>query len=162
MADLQVKIDSGDIRKLNKRIAQLMHDTLHLEEVYAEAAEYMKRSTVNRIVRSKTGPDGDRWAALREVTIKLKEGNDSILFDSGDLSRGIQIEDVNHDGFVLASTALNKEGEPFSSYLQDGVKRTRGMIKGKKIPPRPFMGFSDENKRRIAKMIRDYLAHGGD
>ena len=162
MADIQVKIESGDIRKLNKRIADLLHDTLNLETVYAEAAEYMKRSTVNRIVRSKISPDGERWAALREVTIKLKDGHDSILFDSGELSKGIQVEDVSHDGFVLSSTALNKEGEPYSSYLQDGVKRTRGMIRGKRIPPRPFMGFSDENKRRIAKMIRDYLAHGGD
>jgi phage virion morphogenesis protein len=162
MADFQVKIDTNDVRKLNKRIAELLHDSLHLEEVYAKAAEYMKRSTVNRIVRSKTGPDGERWAALRDVTIKLKNGNDSILFDSGDLSKGIQVEDVTHDGFVLSSTALNKDGEPYSSYVQEGVKRTRGMIKGKRIPPRPFMGFSDENKRRIAKMIRDYLAHGGD
>jgi phage gpG-like protein len=162
MADLQVKIDSGDLRKLNKRIAGLLHDTLHLEEVYAAAAEYMKRSTVNRIVRSKTGPDGERWAALRDVTIKLRNGSDSVLFDSGELSRGIQIQDISHDGFVLSSTALNKQGESYSSYLQDGVKRTRGMIKGKRIPPRPFMGFSDENKRRISKMIRDYLAHGGD
>lgn len=162
MADLQVKIDSSDIRKLNKRIADLLHDTLNLEDVYAEAAEYMKRSTVNRIVRSKTGPDGERWAALKDVTIKLRNGSDSILFDSGELSKGIQIEDVSHDGFVLSSTALNREGEPYSSFVQEGVKRTRGMIKGKRIPPRPFMGFSDENKRRISKMIRDYLAHGGD
>lgn len=161
MADLSVKIESGDLRRLNKRIADLLHDTLHMEEVYAQAAEYMKRSTVNRIVRSKTGPDGERWAAIKEVTARLKQ-SDSILFDSGELSRGIQIEDVSNGGFVLSSTALNKEGEPYSSYLQDGVKRTRGMIKGKKIPPRPFMGFSDENKRRISKMIRDYLAHGGD
>jgi phage gpG-like protein len=113
-------------------------------------------------VRSKTDPDGERWAALREVTIKLKGGSESILFQSGELAKGIQVEDVTHDGFVLSSTALNKEGESYSAYLQDGVRRTRGMIKGKKIPPRPFMGFSDENKRRIAKMVRDYLAHGGD
>jgi phage virion morphogenesis protein len=162
MAELQVKIESSDLRKLSKRMSELLNDALHLESVYAQAAEYMKRSTVNRIVRSKTSPEGERWAALKDVTIKLKGGNDSILFQSGELARGIQIEDVSHEGFVLSSTALNKEGEAYSSYLQEGVKRTRGMIKGKKIPPRPFMGFSDENKRRIAKMIRDHLAHGGD
>ncbi|WP_029083412.1 phage virion morphogenesis protein [Bradyrhizobium sp. th.b2] len=162
MADLQVRVDASDLRKLNKRISELLHDTLNLQPVYASAAEYMKNSTVNRVLRSKTGPDGERWAALREVTVKLKGGNDSILFDSGELAKWIQVEDVTHDGFVLSSTALNHEGEPYSSYVQDGVKRTKGMIRRKKIPPRPFMGFSDENKRRISKMIRDYLAHGGD
>jgi len=161
MADLQVKIDRDDFKKLDKRLAELLHDVLHLEPVMKDTAEYMKRSTVNRILRSKTSPDGERWEALRDVTVNLK-GHDRILFQSGELSRGIQIEDVSNDGFILSSTALNEDGEPYSSYVQDGVKRTRGMIRGKKIPPRPFMGFSDENKRRIAKMIRDYLAHGGD
>lgn len=156
-ADLQVNIDTGDLRKLNKRMSVLLQDALHLEEVYAQAAEYMKRATVNRIVRSKTGPDGERWEALREVTIKLREDHgSSILFESGELSRSIQVDDVSHDGFVLGANAK------YAATMQNGYGPTTGMIKGKQIPPRPFMGFSDENKRRISKMIRDYLAHGGD
>jgi phage virion morphogenesis protein len=155
MSGLALRIEANDLRLLNKRISDLLHDVLHLEPVYAEAAEYMKRSTVNRILRTKKGPDGARWAALSEVTQELK-GHDRILFESGGLANSIQIEDVNHDGFVITSTA------DYASYMQDGIKRTKGMIKNKVVPPRPFMGFSDENKRRITTMIRNYLAHGGD
>jgi phage virion morphogenesis protein len=126
-----------------------------MEPVMEEAAEYMKRSTVNRILRSKTSPDGERWEALRDVTVNLKR-HDRILFESGELANSIQVEDVTHDSFVVTSTA------DYASYMQEGIKRTRGMIKNKTVPPRPFLGFSDENKRRIAIMIRDYLAHGGD
>jgi phage virion morphogenesis protein len=155
MSGLALRIDEHDLRRLHKRIADLLHDTLHLEPVYEEAAEYMKRSTVNRILRTKTSPDGERWEALRDVTVNLK-GHDRILFETGDLANSIRVEDVSHDGFVVTSTSDH------ASYMQDGVRRTRGMIKNKTVPPRPFMGFSDENKRRIAIMIRDYLAHGGD
>ena len=139
MADLALRIDEHDLRRLNKRISDLLHDVLHLEPVIEEAAEYMKRSTVNRILRTKTSPDGERWEALRDVTVNLK-GHDRILFQTGELANGIQIEDLSDHGFNLASTALNSEGESYSSYLQEGVTRTRGMIRGKKIPPRQFMG----------------------
>lgn len=156
MAELSIKIDANDLKRLNKRLTDLLHDALHLEPVMQEAAQYMQRSTVNRILRSKTSPEGERWKALRDVTIQLKNGNDSILFDSGELSRSIHIEDVSNHGFTISADADH------ASYMQQGVRRTKGMIKGKKVPPRPFMGFSEENNRRIAKMIRDYLAHGVD
>ena len=155
MSGLALRIDEHDLRRLNKRISELLHGTLHLEPVYAEAAEYMKRSTVNRILRTKKSPDGERWAALSEVTQELK-GDDRILFESGGLANSIQVQEVNHDGFAINSTA------DYASYMQDGIKRTKGMIKNKVVPARPFMGFSDENVRRISTMIRDYLAHGGD
>jgi phage virion morphogenesis protein len=155
MSSIAIKIDHNDVHKLSQRISELLHDVLHLEPVMEEAAEYMKRSTVNRILRSKTSPDGERWEALRDVTVNLK-GHDRILFETGELANSIQVSDVSNDGFMITADAEH------ASYMQEGVKRTRGMIKNKKIPPRPFMGFSDENKRRIAKMIRDHLAHGGD
>ncbi|SDK40545.1 phage virion morphogenesis protein [Bradyrhizobium ottawaense] len=155
MSGIAIKIDHNDIGRLNKRITELLHDVLHMEPVMAEAAEYMKRSTVNRVLRSKTSPDGERWEALRDVTVNLK-GHDRILFEHGDLANSIQVGDVSNDGFMVIANAKH------ASYMQEGIERTRGMIRNKKVPPRPFMGFSDENKRRISQMIRDYLAHGGD
>jgi phage virion morphogenesis protein len=142
MSSISINIDRNDIPELSKRLSELLHDILHLEPVMEEAARYMKRSTVNRILRSKTSPDGERWEALRDVTVNLK-GHDRILFETGELANSIQVSDVNNDGFMITADAKH------ASYMQEGVKRTRGMIKNKTIPPRPFMGFSDENKRRI-------------
>jgi phage virion morphogenesis protein len=155
MAGLKLDVDDRDLRRLSKRIDTLLHDVLEMHTVYGEAAEYMKRSTENRILRSKTSPDGERWEALRDVTVNLK-GNDTILVETGDLARSIKVSDVSNDGFELIADSAH------ASFMQEGIKRTRGLIKNKVVPPRPFMGFSDENKRRISKMIRDYLAHGGD
>ncbi|ARQ95343.1 hypothetical protein [Bradyrhizobium phage BDU-MI-1] len=155
MSTISVTIDRNDIARLNKRLADLLHDVLHLEPVMAEAAAYMKRSTENRFLRTNTAPNGERWAALRDVTLEMK-GNDDILIDSGELSKSIQIDDVSATGFMISSNSDH------ASFMQDGVKRTGGWIRNKTIPPRPFLGFSDENKRRISKLIRDYLANGGD
>jgi phage virion morphogenesis protein len=155
MSGMAMRIEADDLRRLDKRISDLLHDVLNLEPAMAEAAQYMVRSTQNRILRTKTSPDGERWEALRDVTVNLK-GHDRILFETGELSKSIRVDEVTHHGFMITSTAKH------ASYMQEGIKRTRGMIKNKTVPARPFMGFSDENKSRIAKIIRDYLAHGGD
>ena len=158
MPSLSVSIDSGDIAKLNRRISKLLHDTLDLEPVMAEAAEYMKRSTVNRILRTKTSPDGERWEALSDVTIALK-GHDQPLFQTGGLADSVDVLDVSKDGFMISAEA------PHASYMHKGVKRVKGAFKSKRaepqVPARPFMGFSDANVRRISSMIRNYLANGG-
>ena len=158
MPSLSVRLDQAALSKLNRRLNDLLHNSLNLEPVMQEAALYMKNSTVNRIERSKTGPDGERWAALSDVTAQLK-GHSQPLFASGEMSRGIDIQDVSNDGFMIISSA------PHSSYMQRGVKKVRGAFKSKRpspqIPARKFMGFSDENVRRISKMIRNHITKGG-
>src|SRR5260221_12242483 len=116
MSSIAIKVEASDIHKLSRRISELLHDVLHLEPVMAEAAEYMKRSTVNRILRSKTSPDGERWEALRDVTVNLK-GHDRILFETGELANSIQVSDVSNEGFMITDDAKH------ASYMQEGVKR---------------------------------------
>ncbi|MCA1379394.1 phage virion morphogenesis protein [Bradyrhizobium sp. BRP05] len=154
MPGLQLKIDVSHISKLTKRINRLLHQSENLSPVMRQAAEYMVNSTRNRILRTKRGPDGEKWAAISELTAQLK-GSTSILFEHGDLARGIRVGDVSSDGFMIISDAEQ------SQWLQEGVRRVKGRYRPKKpapqIPPRPFMGFSQENNARIASMIRDYL-----
>lgn len=159
MPSLSVRLDSVTLAKLNRRLGELLHQATNLEPVMAQAAEYMKRSTVHRIERSKTSPSGERWAALSELTIALK-GHSNQLFHSGEMSRGIDIQDVSDDGFMITSSA------PYSSFMQKGVKKVKGKYKSNKpspqIPARPFMGYSEENVRRISKMLREHITKGGD
>ena len=81
MANVAVRLDAADLAKLSKRISDLLHDTLNLGSVMDEAAEYMKRSTVNRVLRTKIAPNGDRWEALSEVTVELK-GHEERRYDA--------------------------------------------------------------------------------
>jgi len=158
MPSLSVRLDQAAFAKLNKRLHEVLQHSLNLEPVMQQAALYMKNSTVNRIERTKKSPAGERWEALSDVTIQLK-GHAQPLFASGELSRGIDIQDVSNDGFMIISSA------PHSSYMQKGVKKVKGAFKSKRpspqVPARPFMGFSDENVRRISKMLRDHITKGG-
>ncbi|WP_315729806.1 phage virion morphogenesis protein [Bradyrhizobium sp. SZCCHNRI2010] len=153
-----IQFDAADIARLSDRYARLLHAVDDLEPVMEQAAEYMQRSTINRILRTKTAPDGERWAALSDVTAQLK-GHDRQLFETGELSRNIEVSDVSKHGFELTADT------EYAIWMQKGVDTVRGAFRSKRprpqIPARPFMGFSEENVRRISKMIRDYLAHGG-
>lgn len=159
MANFAVKMNSEGLATLNKRIAKLLHDAENMRPVWDEAAEYMVRSTQNRINKTQTGPDGSPWARLAELTVKLK-GSDWPLYATGKLVEGIQVGHVSRSGFSIKSTATNSEGENYSSWVQKGVRRSKGKYKKKTqphSPARPFMGFSKENVARISKMIRDHM-----
>ena len=159
MASLNARMTTKGLAELNKRVAKLLADAENLRPVWDEAAEYMVRSTQNRINQTHKGPDGSPWARLAELTVKLK-GNDWPLYATGKLVEGIQVGHVNRSGFTIQSTATNEDGENYSSWVQKGVRRSKGKYKKKTqphSPPRPFMGFSKENVSRISKMIRDHL-----
>lgn len=159
MAVLNTRLNTKGLAELNKRIAKLLSDADNLRPVWDEAAEYMVRSTQNRINQTHKGPDGTPWARLAELTVKLK-GNDWPLYATGKLVEGIQVGHVNRSGFSIKSTATNEDGENYSSWVQKGVWRSKGKYKKKTqphSPARPFMGFSKENVARISKMVRDHL-----
>jgi phage virion morphogenesis protein len=144
---------SFNTKPLSDRLDEIADRFDHVEAIMDDIAEYMVRSVRNRILRSKRDPKGERWKSLSKVTKELK-GHERILFDTGELSRSIEVTSADGDGFTVSATADH------ASYMQLGVARTGGMIKGKEIPARPFMGFSDANRRRIGRMLRDYIQDG--
>lgn len=161
MPSLSVRIDSEDIGRLNRRVGALLQAVSHLEPIMAQGAEYMKNSTVNRILRTKMSPQGERWAALSDVTVRIK-GHDSPLFHTGELAGSVNVKQADDHGFMISADA------PYASYMQNGVKaktksksRSRSKAVKMRTPARPFMGFSNENVRRITRMIKDYISNGG-
>lgn len=143
-----------DASLVTARLHKLLQRTGNLSPAWQDAAEYMRNSTVNRILRTKKSPEGERWAALSEVTIELK-GHDKPLFETGELSESIGVGDVSDEGFEIFSSSDH------ASYMQEGVQTLRGAFRSKKpapqVPPRPFMGFSDENMKRISQILHNYL-----
>jgi phage gpG-like protein len=129
-------------------------------------ATYMRNAVKQRIGRYKVGPDGTPWAPLKPSTIALRarigkmSAKDAemmhfpIMQDSGDLLKGIDIGYVSAKGFEIKSRS------PHSSYMQFGVEETSGFIPGKSVPARPFLGYSDENKRMIRKKINAFIKKG--
>lgn len=135
-------------RPYSERLEELLDRYDDMGEVMDDIADYMVRSIQNRILRLKRDPKtGQRWQPLAESTIR-KKGHSSILFDSGELARSVEVTNVEDDGFVVAAEADH------ASYMQFGTTGRRA------VPARPFIGFSETNKRRIQRMMTDYLADG--
>jgi phage gpG-like protein len=150
---VKIRFSAEKISLLKKRLEEITDRSRNMRPAWDEASKYMLRSTQNRF-RTRTGPDGERWPNLAALTVQLK-GHDKPLYDKGDLYKGIKVKGLSKNGFSIEST------DPKSEWHQKGVKNMRGKYRPKAgIPPRPFIGFSDENNRRIAKILRDYIDQG--
>jgi phage virion morphogenesis protein len=150
MGVVNLKVAPMSAAGITQSLQRTIDRTHNLYPLMADIGQYMVRSTQNRILREKKSPKGDRWAELAQSTIDSK-GHSSILFLTGDLAKGISVEDVSNTNVTIRSDS------EYGSFHQKGWKHHGRPGRTKRVPARPFLGVSEENKRRIKKMLRDYL-----
>lgn len=147
-----MNVDRLDL--VTRRLDSIRNKISDLRPVLEEIGQYMVRSTQHRIVRSKTSPDGERWADNSDLTVELK-GRNSPLYHTGNLSKSVRVTKLDANRVVVSATS------PYASHNQHGVNRVRGKYRSnrppKQVSARPFMGLSDANVRRITKIVNDYV-----
>jgi phage virion morphogenesis protein len=151
---VDVTITQNDLRSLNKRLDGLVKRSHDLGPFFQDAGQYLVNATQHRILRSKRGPDGQKWPALSQATIDIK-GHSTPLYQSGELARSIHVVAYDQSGLIIASDA------PYAELMQYGFFPTSGFIKGKRIPARPFMGVSGQNVKVLSSMLKEYVAGRG-
>jgi phage virion morphogenesis protein len=151
---VDVTLTQTDLRSLNKRLDGLVRRSQDLGPYFQDAGQYLVNATQHRILRSKRGPNGEKWPALSQATIDIK-GHATPLYQSGDLARSIHVVAYDKSGLIVASDA------PYAELMQYGFFPTTGFIKGKRIPARPFMGVSNQNVKVLSSMLKDYVAGRG-
>lgn len=126
---------------LQKAIDSLDDPTELLEQV----GEILALSTIQRIVTTKTAPDGKAWAPWARSTLldRTKKGNAALglLHDTGALGQSITWR-VNGKSVEITSTS------PIAPYLQNGTPN---------MPARPFIGFSKEDLDAAHKATVEYF-----
>jgi len=141
-------------REMTQRLRNLLDAyEFGLKPAFQEAADYMVRSTKNRIYRNLGDPDGEPWPELSDATAKRK-GHRRPLIDTGTLAETIQAIHVTNSGFTIRAPARNKDGEMYGKFHQHGLG----------VPQRRFLGFSETNERRIEKILAEHIRraiHGG-
>lgn len=99
-----------------------------------------------RILFTKMAPDGKPWAPWARSTAKarMKKGNagQGLLNDSGELSRSIRYQ-VSGKQVIVGSIA-----GPYAEFLQFGTN---------KMPARPFIGWSEQDKKEAKQIMMDHL-----
>lgn len=126
-----------------------------------QVGEYLDLATRYRF-DTQTGPDGQSWEPLSEVTIarRRKRGRKSsaILVDSGNL-RDLLRYLVSDTSLVFGSDRPYAGVQQFGARQgQFGKSRRGGPIPWGNIPARPFLGLSEDDREEIRLIFHDYLS----
>lgn len=147
---------TGSFTKTQGQLADLAERVDNLSDFNEEVGAYLVNAARNRIYSTKTAPDGTRWPENTALTKTLK-GSGSTLIQSGELASSIRVTDADQGGVTV------KADKPYAAPVQEGQRRMKGRYRSKtkaepQVPGRAFMGISDTNRKRIAKMLRAHIA----
>jgi phage virion morphogenesis protein len=157
---ISIRISQKSLREIDNKIKKLVERIDNPRPILNDIANYMVRVTQNRLTTTKKGPDGSRWSDNSELTQYLK-GRNNPNYASGALASSISVTRRDRWGFSIGSKLA------YAGYVQHGVKVMKGRYQSKtkpqpQIPARPFLGFSEQNKHKIAQMMREYIRTGRD
>ena len=156
MSGITITLDDTEFsRWLQRTIGSLSNPTDALKEI----GEVLTQSTKDRF-GTKVGPDGSGWAANSPVTIARKGHGSQLRGKSKALGDLIHYE---LDGTKAVEIGSNMEYAAVQQFGQP--KGASGSWRGAPIPwgdipPRPFVGVSQEDEDRITEIMADYLLPG--
>ena len=137
----------------------------HLDEGLRDRTPFHKQAGVQVIAASQhqflSGGD-PKWEPLSDVTVALRrkgKGSNTPqpLRDTGQLMASIGvlskdgIYEIDPTGIVIGT---NRKG---AAMLHEGG-RSKGFIKGSRIPPRPFLVLKDKDRKIILRLAEDFVA----
>lgn len=144
MAGARFTLETSALKPLEARVRIMAG--MDTSALMPRLGEYLLRSTRERF-KSQTAPDGTAWEALAPRTLKRKKYNpDKVLTERGFLRKGMAWQLLNKTTVEVGSNLVYAATHQFG----------RG-----NIPPRPFLGLSDQDKRKIDAIIRSWAAELG-
>lgn len=151
MSGFQIRISSADCARVAaalNRAAERIEDTRPL--LY-QIKEYGLRSHLSRFAAGRT-PDGKSMARNADSTRYLK-GHDRPLQEKGRLYLSIR-------GYIRAPRRVVIGTDDFRGPLHQYGYTTseQSMIPGEKVPARPFIGWSREDRSAIERMCRAFVS----
>lgn len=126
-------------------------------ELMTTIAAVGESQTRRRIAEEKTAPDGTPWKPNTQGTSILMATGQHLLasvasFASGDEAQwgaAWEYAHVHQDGMTI----VPKSAEALVFNLGGSVVVAKSVT----VPPRPFVGISDENAREIIDVVTDYF-----
>jgi len=147
MPEITVEFDSERIQSLFKELSNAVSldgffDTME------EIGEDLLYSTRQRMIRG-VAPDGSQWTPLSAVTLAIRRGRgrsgSKPLIDTGTLKTTLNYR-VLPDGIAIGT---NRQGAHVHQFGTNRAGRGRKVT----VPPRPFLGVSDEDTEAIERTI---------
>ena len=133
------KLNINPIKDFVKQLNKKLNNT---DTLFAKIGKQITKSTIKRFT-DETAPDGSKW----EKSKRALKDNRSTLVKTGALKSSIEFETTKR---LLAI------GSPYNHY-DVNIHQKGGYAGKKKIPARPFIGFSRKDEKKIKDMFEDYL-----
>lgn len=145
MSGVSLQYNLSDIKKLQKKIAQL--GKMDTSDLMSSIGVEIESQTRRRLEEEKTAPDGSAWEALSESykEYKAKKSSGGTLEFDGDLIDSI------------TSESGDEHVEVGSNLIYAAVQNFGGEEVGMDIPGRKYLGLSDENMDDLAALVNDFV-----
>jgi phage virion morphogenesis protein len=176
---IAIRLRPGTAKVVDEALRTLLARVTDMKPLNQQLARYMVADTRRRF-STKLAPDGTPWAPLKESTEALRARADMVyrlndrlsavsdrhlrmrynpgdtLVASGALKKSISVGYIGAREFEVRATA------PYAAAQQLGISHVSGYpgFTGKAVPARPFLGFSEANKKTIGRKIREYIEKG--
>ena len=125
-----------------------------------EIGEVLTQSTQNRF-GTKKAPVGSGWAPNSPVTIAIKGHGSQLRGKSKALGDTIHYQMDGAQAVQVGSNMVYAAVQQFGQPKGASGRTQRGApIPWGDIPPRPFVGVSQEDEDRITEIMADYLLPG--
>ena len=143
---MKINIKPEGVTRLKQRLNAQANSLLNLQPFWQLVGMYVQKQTIKERFDKEQAPDGAKWKSLSAARIKQRmrrhrTGQMKILQDVGELRRSVQYEATQ-------------------TYVRIGSNliyaRTHQFGRGK-IPARPFLGITPNERRHINDMFRAYL-----
>ena len=143
---MQINVKVEGLEKLRQSLKVTTEKLKDMRQFWSSVGLYVQRQTILERFNKEQSPDGQKWKPLAPATIKAKKkrhkhGQMKILHDTGELRRSINYEADNNS--VKVGSKLK-------------YARTHQFGRGK-IPARTFLGVTENEKKHIISMFRQYL-----
>ncbi len=175
MPAIRIPLDEGEVRRTLERLAATASD---LSPALRQIGELLVDSTKRRFVDGRA-PDGTPWAPNSPVTVleylrrlggtrtrsgglsargrRLAAGKRPLVGETRRLSTEIFYE-ARRDRLLLGSPLVYAAVQQFGARRgQFGTTYRGAPIPWGDVPPRPFLGISDEDARAILEVLEAHL-----
>lgn len=144
MPKIKIEIDDRAVRDAFNR---LLAAGTNLAPLLKDIGQAMANSTRARW-RKEIKPDGTKWERLSPATLKRKRGT-KILQELG--MRGGLLGSLNYRlaGNDSVEIGVNKKYAATHQFGRGQMTTIKGRRNMTAIPPRPFLGVSEDDKRKI-------------
>lgn len=150
---IEVQVDDTELTAALERLSRTYADSKRALE---EAGDLLLVSTRQRF-KSKTAPDGSPWPANAPATEAAKGKNDPLIGESKTLSK--EIHPLVRPGELeigspLEYAAAQHFGARRGAFGSTGTGRP---IPWGNIPPRAFLGLSDDDRKGVLQIMEEHV-----